>query len=78
MTEKAVFYIGNVPIYGDLILAPMDGISDMPFRGLCRELGSAMSVTEFINTLDVLEGNPRYLPRLSFEPNERPLALQLL
>ena len=78
MNQETTFHIGKVPIDGDLILAPMDGITDMPFRGLCRELGSAMSVTEFINALDVLEGNPRYLPRLAFETFQRPLALQLL
>jgi nifR3 family TIM-barrel protein len=75
---KPVFKIGQVPIFGDLILAPMDGITDLPFRGLCRSLGSAMSVTEFINTLDVLEDNIRYRSRIAFEPFHRPLSLQLL
>jgi nifR3 family TIM-barrel protein len=78
MNQNTTFFIDKVPVKGDLILAPMDGITDMPFRGLCRELGSALSVTEFINTLDVLEGNPRYIPRLAFTPFQRPLSLQLL
>jgi nifR3 family TIM-barrel protein len=78
MLKEPVFTIGNVPIFGDLILAPMDGITDMPFRGLCRRLGSAMTVTEFINALDVIEGNPRYHKRLAFEPYQRPLSLQIL
>lgn len=78
MTDEPVFFIGNVPIYGDLILAPMDGFTDQPFRGLCRQLGSAMSVTEFINALDVLEDHPRYHHRLAFETFHRPLSLQLL
>jgi nifR3 family TIM-barrel protein len=72
------FSIGDLPIYGDLILAPMDGFTDLPFRGLCRRLGSAISVTEFINTLDVLENHPRYPKRHAFEPFHRPLSLQLL
>ena len=42
------FHVQDVPIYGDTILAPMDGYSDWPFRSLCRELGSAMSYTEFV------------------------------
>jgi len=78
MTQGPVFTIGNVPIYGDLILAPMDGFTDLPFRGLCRKLGSAMSVTEFINALDVIEDHPRYPKRHAFEPYHRPLSLQLL
>jgi nifR3 family TIM-barrel protein len=72
------FSIGKVPIHGDLILAPMDGVSNMPFRGLCRGLGSALTVTEFINALDVIEGHPRYHKRLAFKPYHRPLSLQLL
>ncbi len=78
MEAKPTFMIGNIPIYGDLILAPMDGITDQPFRGICRRLGSAMSVTEFINALDVLTDHPRYHHRLAFEPFHRPLSLQLL
>jgi nifR3 family TIM-barrel protein len=78
MIKEPHFTIGNVPIFGDLILAPMDGITDMPFRSLCRQLGSAMIVTEFINALDVIEGHPRYNKRLAFEPLQRPLSLQIL
>lgn len=78
MEELPVWHIGDVPITGDLILAPMDGITDQPFRGLCRKLGSAMSVTEFINALDVIEDNPRYPKRLAHEPFQRPLSLQIL
>ncbi|NTU56873.1 MAG: tRNA dihydrouridine synthase DusB, partial [Anaerolineales bacterium] len=43
---SASFYVRDVPIYGETILAPMDGYSDWPFRSLCRRLGSAMSYTE--------------------------------
>ena len=77
-SHPPTFSIGDVPIIGDLILAPMDGVSDKPFRGLCRQLGSAMSVTEFINALDVLENHPRYKHRLAFDPFHRPLSLQML
>jgi tRNA-dihydrouridine synthase len=75
---EPTFKIGAVPIHGDLILAPMDGITDHPFRGLCRGLGSAMVVTEFINALDVLEDNPRYPKRTVFDPGQRPVSLQIL
>lgn len=78
MVQEPVFHIGDVPIFGDLILAPMDGITDFPFRGICRQLGSAMSVTEFINALDVIENHPRYPHRLVYAPFHRPLSLQML
>ena len=78
MIDEPTFKIGNIPIYGDLILAPMDGITDLPFRSLCYRLGSAMCVTEFINSLDVLEDNPRYYKRIAFESDQHPLSLQIL
>jgi tRNA-dihydrouridine synthase B len=78
MNKTIEFKIGDVPIHGDLILAPMDGITDLPFRGICRKLGSAMTVTEFINALDVLTEHPRYHHRLKFSPFQRPLSLQML
>ena len=78
MDHPAFWMVGGVPITGDLILAPMDGVTDYPFRGLCRKLGSAMVVTEFINALDVIENNPRYPKRLVYDPSQRPLSLQIL
>jgi tRNA-dihydrouridine synthase B len=71
------FYIRKVPVYGDLILSPMDGFSDQPFRSLCRELGSSLSYTEFINALDVLHGDPRLEHKLAFLPEERPVVFQI-
>jgi len=76
MSLSPSFSIKSIPIYGDLILAPMDGYSDQPFRWLCRELGSAMSYTEFINALDVLQRSPRLLRRLSYLPEERPVVFR--
>lgn len=76
--QEPSFQIGSVPIYGDLILAPMDGITDSSFRGLCRGLGSALTVTEFINALDVIQGHPWYTERLIFTPEQRPLSIQIL
>ncbi len=71
------FSIHTLPISGDTILAPMDGYSDWPFRSVCRELGSAMSYTEFINALDVLQGHPYNHRKLVFLPEERPVVYQI-
>ncbi len=70
-------YVRNVPVFGNLILAPMDGISDLPFRSLTRRLGSAMSYTEFINARDVLEGHTHLWRRLSYTEYERPVVFQI-
>ena len=71
------FYIRDVPIYGDVILAPMDGYSDWPFRSLCRKLGSAMSYTEFVKVEKILSRSKEPAKRLYFEELERPVTFQI-
>ena len=78
-TSSPTFYIRDIPVHGNLILAPMDGYSDQPFRSLARKLGSALSYTEFINTLDVIHKQPRFLAeRIAYTTDERPIVYQLL
>lgn len=71
------FYVRDVPIYGDTILAPMDGYSDWPFRSLCRELGSAMSYTEFVKVEKILSRSKEPAKRLFFKDIERPITFQI-
>lgn len=74
------FHVRHIPVYGDLILSPMDGFSDLPFRSLCRELGSAMSYTEFVSAMNVLQKgdlHPSVERKLAFLPEERPVVYQL-
>jgi tRNA-dihydrouridine synthase B len=70
--------IGSLPIFGDLILSPMDGLSCLPFRTLARDLGSAMSYTEFISAIDVVHGHPFLEERLVYQEGERPVVYQLM
>lgn len=71
------FHIGSVPIYGDVILAPMEGFSDLPYRSLCRRLGSAVSYTSFVSAWELTQGNERAWREFDFHPQERPVAFQL-
>lgn len=71
------FMVRDIPIYGDVILAPMDGYSDMPFRSLARSLGSAMSYTEFINAIDVTYTHPHLEQKLAYLESERPVVFQI-
>ncbi len=71
------FYIKNIPVYGDKILSPMSGFSDLPFRALCREYGSAMSYTEFVAVESILHNNPKAAKRLEYDPAERPVTFQI-
>ena len=76
-TNSPNFYIRDVPIYGDAVLAPMDGYSDWPFRSLCRELGSAMSYTEFVKVEKILSRSKEPAKRLYFTDVERPITFQI-
>ena len=71
------FLIRDVPVYGDTILAPMDGYSDWPFRSICRALGSAMSYTEFVKVEKILSRSKEPAKRLYFEEGERPVTFQI-
>jgi nifR3 family TIM-barrel protein len=76
-TSTPVFYVDNIPVFGDLILSPMEGFSDLPFRSLCRSLGSAMSYSEFINAMDIVQDNPNIKKKLAFFPEESPVVFQI-
>ena len=71
------FHIRDIPVYGDALLAPMSGYSDLPFRSICRELGSAMSYTEFVPAPGILHGAEAVMRRLKFTPGERPITFQI-
>jgi tRNA-dihydrouridine synthase B len=75
--KKPDFYVRDLPIYGDLILAPMSGYSDSPDRIIARRFGSAMSYTEFVNALDILQNFPLIEKRLEFQDIERPVVFQI-
>ena len=71
------FFVREIPIYGDMLLAPMDGYSDWPFRSLCRKLGSAMSYTEFVKVEKILSRSKEPAKRLYFTEPERPITFQI-
>ena len=71
------FMLRDIPIRGDLILAPMDGVSDVPFRTLCRRFGSSMSYTGFVNAIPLIQGDEQSWRELDFLPEERPVVFQI-
>lgn len=74
--QQPNFTIRDIPIYGDLILSPMAGFSDMPFRSICREFGSAISYTEFVSAEGMSHDTPRTWRYFDFKPTERPVTFQ--
>ncbi|MBI4316478.1 MAG: tRNA dihydrouridine synthase DusB [Chloroflexi bacterium] len=77
MATPPSFTIRDIPVYGDAVLAPMSGYSDLPFRSICRELGSAMSYTEFVPAPGILARAEAVWRRLLFAPDERPITFQI-
>ena len=75
--QGSAFFVRDIPIYGDTILAPMDGYSDWPFRSICRALGSAMSYTEFVKVEKILSRSKEPAKRLYYEDAERPVTFQI-
>ena len=76
-TNLPNFFIRDIPVYGDVILSPMAGFSDMPYRLICREYGSAISYTEFVSADGILYGSERTLEMLKFDPSESPMVFQM-
>lgn len=76
-SSASEFWIKNIKLEGDLILSPMDGVTDQPFRSMVRRLGSAMCVTEFINALDVINHRPGLSKKMAFLESDRPVFIQL-
>lgn len=60
-----------------LILAPMAGVSESPFRRICREWGADVVVTEFLSAEGIRRENPATLAKLRFGPEERPIGVQI-
>ena len=69
--------IGNVIIDGNLILAPMAGVTDLPFRLLCKEEGASLLYTEMISAKGIYYGNKNTELLWTIDERERPVTLQL-
>ncbi|MBP1755492.1 MAG: dus1 [Firmicutes bacterium] len=69
--------IGNVEIKGNLFLGPMAGVTDLPFRILCKEQGADLVYTEMVSAKGVQYNNKNTEQLLQIAEEERPAALQL-
>lgn len=69
--------IGNVELKNNVILAPMAGVTDLPFRLLCKEQGAALVCTEMVSAKAILYNNKNTKALLEMHPDEAPVSLQL-
>ncbi|TAH74910.1 MAG: tRNA dihydrouridine synthase DusB [Anaerolineaceae bacterium] len=71
------FNIGNVKIKGNLSLGPMAGVTDLPFRLLCKEKGVDLVYTEMISGKGIRYNNKNTKDLLAVSNDEKPVAIQL-
>lgn len=69
--------IGNVTLPNNLILAPMAGVTDLPFRLLCREQGAGLVCMEMVSAKAISFHNKNTEALLTIDPGEHPVSLQL-
>ncbi len=70
--------IGNLKLKSNLILAPMAGITDLPFRMLNRKFGAELAFVEMINCRSISHASRRTKQMLATLPKDKPLGLQVL
>jgi nifR3 family TIM-barrel protein len=69
--------IGPLALEAPVVLAPMAGITNPPFRTLCRGFGAGLYVSEMITARALVERNAKTLRLAGFDPSEKPRSLQL-
>lgn len=70
--------IGKLKLKSNLILAPMAGITDLPYRMLCRRFGAELAFVEMINCRSISYKSKRTKQMLSTLPRDKPLGVQIL
>jgi nifR3 family TIM-barrel protein len=69
--------IGDLNIPNNVFLAPMAGVTDMPFRLLCREQGCGMAYTEMVSAKGLYYGSQKTQRLLEIHPSEHPIGVQI-
>jgi len=69
--------LGDIAIWPPVVLAPMAGVTDVPFRALCRRFGAGLYVNQMITARAWLESDPKTLKLAEFGADEFPRSIQL-
>lgn len=69
--------IGNVELKNNIILAPMAGITDLPFRILCKENGAGLVCNEMVSSRAIYHNDEKTMKMLSMIEEERPISMQI-
>jgi tRNA-dihydrouridine synthase B len=77
MTKLAPLQIGPVRIESPVVLAPMTGVTDRPFRTLVKRYGAGLTVTEMIASEAMVRETRQSLQKAAWDPSEEPVSMQL-
>jgi nifR3 family TIM-barrel protein len=77
MTVPSSFHIGPIEVSPPVVLAPMAGVTNYPFRAICRRFGAGLYISEMITARPLVDGHEKTLKLADFGPEESPRSLQL-
>lgn len=78
MHKQPAFFVGDVPIANRLVLAPMEDVSNLPFRLIAKRIGRpGLMFTEFVSAMAIHYGAKKTFKKLQIHPEERPLGIQI-
>ena len=69
--------IGKIKVKTPIFLAPMAGVTDYPFRVLCKKLGAGVVYSEFVSAHGIIRENIRTHNKIRFSEFERPIGIQI-
>src|SRR4051812_31053593 len=70
-------YLKGIRVWPPVVLAPMAGVTNYPFRAVCRRFGAGLYVSEMINARPLVDGRDKTLKLADFGPDETPRSMQL-
>src|SRR5437588_3958835 len=73
----ATLKIGPIQLRNNLVVAPMAGVTDRPFRSLCKRLGAGMAVSEMVASNSLLWGSEKTIRRGNHEGEVEPKVIQI-
>src|SRR6266478_3762125 len=77
VAEFAPVRLGEISVWPPVVLAPMAGVTNYPFRSICKEFGAGLYVSEMINARPLVDGRDKTLKLADFGPDESPRSMQL-
>ncbi len=69
--------IGPIPLANAVAVAPMSGVSDLPFRRVCARFGAGLVVSEMVASAELVKARPDVVRRAEGDPAIRPFVMQL-